>query len=85
MFFPFSGAYPIEKYPRVLIDISDVSELKDYTIDRNLVVGAGTTITELLRILNEVSRQDYFGYLKTLCDHLELVAHIAVRNVSRFL
>ncbi|KAL0878800.1 hypothetical protein ABMA27_003830 [Loxostege sticticalis] len=76
------GAYPIQEYPSVLIDISEVSELKGYTIDQNLVVGAGTTLTELLRIFDEVSHQDYFGYLKTLRDHLELVAHVAVRNLG---
>ena len=80
--FMFTGVYPKEEYPRVLIDISAVKELKGYTLDQNLIVNAGTTLTEFLEILNTVSTKEYFGYLKKIYDHVLKVAHIPVRNVS---
>lgn len=66
-----------------MIDISGVSELKGYSFDQNLIVGAITTLTEVLDIFEKVSteKEDEFGYLKKLHDHIELVAHIPVRNV----
>lgn len=79
----FSGAYPILDYPKVLIDINGVKELKGYKIDQNLVIGAAVALTELLDIFKNVGKQEYFEYLTKLYDHLRKVAHIPVRNVSR--
>ncbi|KAM3961536.1 LOW QUALITY PROTEIN: uncharacterized protein ACR2FA_004430 [Aphomia sociella] len=76
------GAYPIDEYPRILIDISDVSELKGCYVDQNLVIGAGNTLTDVLNILETKSNDDYFGYLKQLHDHIQLIAHIPVRNLG---
>ncbi|KAI5634816.1 molybdopterin-binding domain of aldehyde dehydrogenase domain-containing protein [Phthorimaea operculella] len=76
------GAYPIEAYPRILIDVADVSALKGYTIDQNLVVGAGTTLSEAIEIFKQISKQEYFEYLNKFVNHLKLVAHIAVRNLG---
>nr|XP_034832960.1 xanthine dehydrogenase/oxidase-like [Maniola hyperantus] len=76
------GAYPIIEYPRILIDISGVSEIKGYVYDQNLIVGAGTTLTEFLEILREASDTEYFEYLKILYEHIQLVAHVAVRNIG---
>ncbi|GBP49386.1 Xanthine dehydrogenase [Eumeta japonica] len=77
------GAYPIFAYPRVLIDISGVKELKVHFIDQNLVVGSGTTLTDLLALLDDVSRQhSEFAYLQNLYEHINLVAHIPVRNLG---
>ncbi|XP_075976974.1 xanthine dehydrogenase/oxidase-like isoform X2 [Anticarsia gemmatalis] len=76
------GVYPIDEYPRVLIDVSAVQELKGYTIDQNLIVNAGNTLTEFLNILQKVSSEEYFGYLQKLYDHILVVAHIPVRNVG---
>ncbi|XP_028164069.1 indole-3-acetaldehyde oxidase-like isoform X2 [Ostrinia furnacalis] len=78
------GAYPIDEYPEILIDISGVSELKGHIFDQNLVIGAITTLTELLDILESAAeeRSDEFGYLKKLHDHIQLVATIPVRNVG---
>lgn len=79
-----SGAYPILEYPDVLIDISSIAELKGCKFDQNAVIGAGTTLSELLDIFKDIAQKEYFGYLKELYDHLLLVAHIPVRNVSLF-
>ncbi|PZC72995.1 hypothetical protein B5X24_HaOG210193 [Helicoverpa armigera] len=76
------GVYPIDEYPRVLIDISGVQELKGYTIDQNLIVNAGTTLTEFLEILKTVAKKEYFGYLNQLYEHILKVAHFPIRNVA---
>ncbi|XP_049874984.1 uncharacterized protein LOC126373065 [Pectinophora gossypiella] len=75
------GAYPIE-YPRILIDISSVLELKGFFVDQNLVIGANVTLSELLEIFKLMSKETYFGYLQKFYDHLSLVAHIPVRNLG---
>ncbi|CAG4933330.1 unnamed protein product [Parnassius apollo] len=76
------GAYPINQYPRILIDISMVAELKKVLLDQNLVIGAGSTISEVMEVFKTVGKQEYFEYLLTLYEHLTLVAHIPVRNLG---
>lgn len=82
----FSGVYPRDDEidsPRVLIDVSGVQELKGHIFDQNLIVGGGNTLTELLAKFQMISKEQYFSYLKVLYDHILLVAHTAVRNVSK--
>ncbi|XP_052749009.1 uncharacterized protein LOC113513039 [Galleria mellonella] len=77
------GAVPIFAFPRVLIDVSAIQEIKGHYIDQNLVVGAGTTLTDLMDIFKTVSHdQEEFAYLYKLYEHLDLVAHIPVRNIG---
>ncbi|XP_063618136.1 xanthine dehydrogenase/oxidase-like [Cydia splendana] len=77
------GAYPIFAYPRVLIDISRVLELKTHVVDQNLVLGASTTLNDTISIFYEISHQrEEFSYLTLLADHITLVAHIPVRNIG---
>ncbi|XP_041981243.1 xanthine dehydrogenase-like [Aricia agestis] len=76
------GVVPLLEYPRLLIDISCVWELQGYYIDQNLVVGAGTTLTKVMEIFDKVSEDEYFAYLRVLNEHLELVAHIPVKNIG---
>ncbi|XP_045773781.1 xanthine dehydrogenase 1-like [Maniola jurtina] len=76
------GVYPILEYPQLLIDISGISELKTYYMDQNLVIGAGHTLTELINIFETVGKTANFGYLNVLNDHLNLVAHVAIRNLG---
>ncbi|XP_061707826.1 uncharacterized protein LOC133518213 [Cydia pomonella] len=77
------GAYPIFSYPRVLIDISRVLELKTHVVDQNLVLGAATTLNDTISIFYEISHQrEEFSYLALLADHITLVAHIPVRNIG---
>ncbi|XP_049875547.1 uncharacterized protein LOC126373432 [Pectinophora gossypiella] len=76
------GAIPILAIPRVLIDVSPVEELKGHYVDQNLVVGAGTTLTDLMELFKTISwEREEFSYLQKLYEHLDLVAHIPVRNV----
>ncbi|XP_061376909.1 uncharacterized protein LOC116770937 [Danaus plexippus] len=74
------GVYPILEYPRVLINVNDVKELREHYIDQNLVIGGATTLTELINIFDTVGRVNFFGYLKILNEHLQEVAHIPIRN-----
>ncbi|KAI5646263.1 molybdopterin-binding domain of aldehyde dehydrogenase domain-containing protein [Phthorimaea operculella] len=77
------GVIPVLMFPRVLIDISPIKELKGHYIDQNLVVGAGTTLTNLMEIFYTVSKErPEFWYLEKLYEHLNLVAHIPVRNIG---
>ncbi|KAJ2951519.1 hypothetical protein O0L34_g13669 [Tuta absoluta] len=76
------GAYPILEYPRILIDISTVPELKSSVVDQNLVVGAGVTLSDFLDICQHMSKQQYFEYLEKFYEHINLVAHIPVRNLG---
>ncbi|XP_060804033.1 uncharacterized protein LOC106135750 isoform X2 [Amyelois transitella] len=76
------GAYPIFEYPQLLIDISGVSALKGYKVDQNLIIGAGTTLTEFLNICEMMSKTEEFAYLEAFVRHLHRVAHIAVRNLG---
>ncbi|KAJ8719962.1 hypothetical protein PYW07_012005 [Mythimna separata] len=74
------GVAPIHEYPNALIDISHLQELKGYQLDQNLIVGAGNTLTEFMEILKSASSENYFGYLLKLHEHIDLVAHIPLRN-----
>lgn len=77
------GVAPRLIFPRVLIDVSPVADLKGYYFDQNLVFGAGTTLTDLMELFKTVAKERAeFQYLEKLYEHLDLVANIPVRNVS---
>ncbi|XP_026494618.2 uncharacterized protein LOC113399655 [Vanessa tameamea] len=76
------GVLPDSEYPMNVIDIFNVSELKEHTLDVNLIIGAGMTISEAMNIFLKMSENEDFFYLKELYNHLDLVAHIPVRNIG---
>ena len=79
----FPGVYPIKLEPTILIDISSIESLKLCTSDENLILGAGMSITEIMTTFQQWSTQnENFKYLEALYKHLDLVAHVPVRNVS---
>lgn len=58
-------------------------ELKSYALDVNLIIGAGMPLSEMMELFLKISSENEdFSYLKVLYDHMDLVAHIPVRNVS---
>lgn len=66
-----------------MIDIFNVAEMKGYVIDVNLILGAGMTLTDMMELFLELSsRNEEFSYLKQFHEHMDLVAHVPVRNVS---
>lgn len=80
----FSGVYHVTEYPKNVIDIFHVAELKGYSIDVNLILGAGMSLTDIMDVFMTLSMENEdFSYLKEFYDHMDLVAHIPVRNVSK--
>ncbi|KAI5646251.1 molybdopterin-binding domain of aldehyde dehydrogenase domain-containing protein [Phthorimaea operculella] len=70
-------------YPKHVIDILDVAELKGHSIDVNLILGAGMPLQEMMELFLKLSNENKeFSYLKKLYDHMDLVAHIPVRNIG---
>lgn len=71
------------EYPKIIIDISEIKSLKQYSFDQNLILGANMSIESCITIFNDVSKKnDDFSYLSEFAAHLKLVAHIPVRTVS---
>lgn len=56
--------------------------LKGHNLDQNLILGAGSSITEATEIFKTVSLEDGFRYLNKFVEHLGLVASIPVKNVN---
>ncbi|KAF9823384.1 hypothetical protein SFRURICE_006597 [Spodoptera frugiperda] len=77
------GVYPISLEPKILIDISSIETLKLVQSDENLILGAGMSLTDVMKTFQKWSKQNQdFSYLETLYKHLDLVAHVPVRNVG---
>ncbi|XP_049875312.1 uncharacterized protein LOC126373278 [Pectinophora gossypiella] len=78
------GVYENFEYPRVLIDISEVTSLKLYKFDQNLVIGANMSLEDCITLFKDTakSRSDEFGYLAEVAKHLDLVAHMPVRKIG---
>ncbi|XP_063894594.1 xanthine dehydrogenase [Helicoverpa armigera] len=77
------GVYHVTNYPPNIIDIFNVVELRGHTIDVNLIIGAGMPLTEMMELFLQMSQtNEDFSYLKVLYDHMDLVAHIPVRNIG---
>lgn len=81
-FWAISGVYE-QPYPDLFVDITKVYELINFTINNNvLILGANTTLTNTMEIFESLSKTTGFDYLSTIREHLDLVAHVAIRNVS---
>ncbi|KAJ8719393.1 hypothetical protein PYW08_011568 [Mythimna loreyi] len=77
------GVYPIKAEPKILIDISSIENLKQMHSDENLILGAGMSLTDIMSTFQQWSRKNVdFSYLDILYKHLDLVAHVSVRNIG---
>lgn len=76
------GVYRPKVTPHVYIDINNIPELKQCSVDKNIILGANLTISEAMAFLTEVSGMEEFKYVQEIVDHLDLVANVPVRNVS---
>ncbi|XP_073946005.1 uncharacterized protein isoform X2 [Choristoneura fumiferana] len=77
------GVYHVSEYPKNIIDIFNIVELKGYILDVNLILGAGMPLTEMMELFLELSKKNEdFSYLQQFYDHMDLVAHIPVRNIG---
>lgn len=79
------GAYPIDDYPNILIDVHHLNELRCNKLNEYLAVGAGLTMTEFEDILEASAEQEGFEYFTKLHKHMKLVGHIPLKNVSTLL
>lgn len=66
------------------MDIKAIPELHVIIADEStLTFGGNVSLTDFMNTLERVSSQfDYYDYAKYLAKHIDLVAHIPVRNVS---
>ncbi|KAJ8720015.1 hypothetical protein PYW07_012058 [Mythimna separata] len=77
------GVYPIKVEPKIIIDISSIENLKLTQSDENLILGAGMSLTDVMSTFQQWSRKNGdFSYLDILYKHLDLVAHVPVRNIG---
>ncbi|CAK1583031.1 unnamed protein product [Parnassius mnemosyne] len=77
------GVYPLTEEPKVYIDISSIEVLRDVTRAANLILGAGNSLTEMMRKFKVYARiNDDFQYLEQFNKHMELVANVPVRNIG---
>lgn len=65
----------------------DVKELTTYNLsDTVLKIGANMSLSNTMDLFNQTAQLNpKYGYLKTIADHIDLIAHVAVRNVSLFI
>ncbi|CAG5043546.1 unnamed protein product [Parnassius apollo] len=77
------GVYPLTEEPKAYIDISSIEALRDVTRAANLILGAGMCLTDMMRQFKVHARlNDDFQYLELFYKHMELVAHVPVRNIG---
>lgn len=77
------GVYNTNTIPKIMIDISDVGDLKTFHINDNLVLGGNMTLTDTMKVFKKVSKLNVmFRYTAQMYAHLDLVAHNSVRNVG---
>ena len=78
------GVYRRADSLELFIDISGVPELKEYKIEADkLTIGGGISLTEAMEVFTEAARRNpKFEYCLELVKHIDLVAHVPVRNVG---
>ncbi|XP_052860957.1 xanthine dehydrogenase/oxidase-like [Anopheles cruzii] len=77
------GVYRRPDDLQVFIDVSSIEELRGHKVETSLTVGAGTTLTELIAILEDVAEENRnFLYCTYLADHIRQVANLPIRNVG---
>ncbi|XP_044766830.1 indole-3-acetaldehyde oxidase-like [Coccinella septempunctata] len=77
------GVYKLPT-PSFYIDVIDVKELTKYELDEGtLKIGANCSLSHTMDLFNQISQLNKsFAYLKTIADHMDLIAHVPVRNVG---
>nr|QIJ45704.1 aldehyde oxidase [Glyphodes pyloalis] len=77
------GVYHVTDYPATVIDIFNVADIKGFKWDVNLIIGAGMPLSEMMELfLTLSSSNEEFSYLNQFHEHMDLVAHIPVRNIG---
>lgn len=78
------GVYQRTEPFKIYISVTGVPELISYTLTANsLVLGGNMTLTNLMQLFYKLGAENSsYSYLTLMADHLDLVAHIPVRNIG---
>ncbi|KAK9885680.1 hypothetical protein WA026_012444 [Henosepilachna vigintioctopunctata] len=68
----------------IFIDVIEVKELVSYEVKNDLItLGGNMSLTNTMELFNRVSEMNSgFEYLKTIANHIDLIANVPVRNVG---
>lgn len=73
----------MNKIPKIMIDITSVAELRKHDKTSNLSLGANMTLNEIMAVFIDYGNSnDEFKYLLQMYRHMDLVAHVPLRNVG---
>jgi len=79
------GVYRRSQTISLFIDITDIEELRSYTIGDNIEIGANVSLTETMDIFEKAAATNpNYEYCRQLIKHIDLVANVPVRNVIQF-
>ncbi|GAB0096226.1 xanthine dehydrogenase [Sergentomyia squamirostris] len=77
------GVYRRDPCIHLFIDVTSIEALRGHSVAGYLELGANMTLTETMIFLRRASHgRPQFEYVRDIIRHLELVAHVAVRNVG---
>ncbi|XP_030373934.1 xanthine dehydrogenase [Scaptodrosophila lebanonensis] len=75
------GAYRRSRDIKHFIDVNNVPELKQYSIESDhILLGANLTLTETMEIFRLAEQRAGFEYCAQLWQHFNLIANLPVRN-----
>lgn len=64
--------------------MGDVAELRSLSTEPTLTLGGNTSLTEAMNLFYGLAEEKPgYKYTKVLADHIDLIANVPVRNVSR--
>lgn len=81
-----AGVYRIESQVSNYINVGNVVQLHSIVeAGGTVVLGANNSLTDTMEFFYKKATQEpqQFGYLKSLADHIDLIANVPVRNVSK--
>ncbi|XP_001654510.2 xanthine dehydrogenase [Aedes aegypti] len=77
------GVYRRKSNLEVFIDVSSIEELKFHSLGSTLTLGANTTLSELMTILQDAANSNpEYLYCQELVKHVDLIANVPVRNTG---
>ncbi|XP_058464982.1 uncharacterized protein LOC131438756 isoform X2 [Malaya genurostris] len=77
------GVYRRSENLQVFIDVNAIEELHSHSLGSELIVGGNVPLTEFMTILTDAaSKNSNFSYCNQLVKHIDLIAHVSVRNVG---
>lgn len=78
-----SGVYRRDRDIQVFIDVTGVEHLRTHIVADTLCIGANVNLTETMDILTEASTKHGYEYCEHMVKHIDLIANVPVRNVSK--